>query len=168
MLDGILFEKHGIPAAVIITEPFESTVAVIAELHQMPDYPSVKAPHPVTNLSRDEIRALAARVAPVVAEHLLKPAATEEETLGTDEGKSSLLLAELVEELAAGLRSDGADLTASLAALHEVTFTLHISDRTCAECILPGNLLLQIYTRKVVERLGAGVVVRLVDPREHG
>lgn len=167
MLDGILFEKHGIPAAVIITEPFESTVAAIAELHQMPDYAFVKVPHPVTSLSSEEIRVLAAWVAPVVAERLLDSGASGEETLGTDGGEASRLLADLVEELAAGLRSDGADLTAALTAVQEATFTLHISDRACAECILPGDLLLQIYTRKVAERLGPGYAVHLVDPRQH-
>lgn len=168
MLDGVLFEKHGIPAAVIITEPFESTAAAIAELHQMPEYGFVTVPHPVTSLSSYEVGALAVRIAPVVAEYLLNPVVSGDDTAGTDVGKTSLLLADLVEELAVGLRSDGADLTAALTALNEVTFTLHISDRTCAECILPGKLLLQIYTRKVAERLGAGVVVHLVDPRQHG
>ena len=66
MLDAIFFEKRGIPAAVIITEPFVPTAVGIAELAGMPGYPHATIPHPVGSLSASEVHqradAVAARI----------------------------------------------------------------------------------------------------------
>ena len=71
MLDAISFEKRGIPAAAIITEPFVLTAAAIAELAGLPGYPSAVIPHPVGSLTPAEVRARAEAIAPRVAELLL-------------------------------------------------------------------------------------------------
>jgi hypothetical protein len=55
VLDAILFEKRGIPASVIITEPFVPTAVGIAELAGLPGYPHVAIPHPVGSLSTAEV-----------------------------------------------------------------------------------------------------------------
>ena len=47
MLDGIIMEKLGIPAAVICTEPFISSGKAMAVAHGFPDYPFVVIPHPI-------------------------------------------------------------------------------------------------------------------------
>jgi hypothetical protein len=66
VLDAISFEKRGIPAVVIITEPFIPTAFAMAELAGMPGYPHAVIPHPVGSLSVVEVRrhadAIAARV----------------------------------------------------------------------------------------------------------
>jgi hypothetical protein len=64
VLDAIFFEKRGIPASVIITEPFVLTAVGIAELAGMPGYPHAVIPHPVGSLSTAEVRQ---RADPVVA-----------------------------------------------------------------------------------------------------
>ena len=56
MLDAIFFEKRGIPASVLITEPFVPTAVGIAELAGIPGYPHVVIPHPVGSLSIAEVR----------------------------------------------------------------------------------------------------------------
>ncbi|HEY7539039.1 MAG TPA: hypothetical protein VIF11_02815 [Methylomirabilota bacterium] len=56
MLDAIFFEKRGIPASVLITEPFVPTAVGIAELAGIPGYPHVVIPHPVGSLSTTEVR----------------------------------------------------------------------------------------------------------------
>ena len=71
MLDAIFFEKRGIPAAVIITEPFVPTALGIAQLAAMPDYPHAAIPHPVGSLSPAEIRARADLIADRVEALLL-------------------------------------------------------------------------------------------------
>jgi hypothetical protein len=71
VLDAISFEKRGIPAAAIITEPFVLTAAAIAELAGLPGYPSAVIPHPVGSLTAAEVRARAEAIAPRVAELLL-------------------------------------------------------------------------------------------------
>ena len=55
MLDAITFEKRGIPAAVVITEPFVPTAEAMARLAGMPGYPYAVLPHPVGSLSAMEV-----------------------------------------------------------------------------------------------------------------
>ncbi len=74
MLDAILFEKRGIPAAVIITEPFVPTAMAMAELAGLPGYPFAAIPHPVGSLAPAEVIERADGVSTRVAELLLGPA----------------------------------------------------------------------------------------------
>ena len=50
MLDAINFEKQGIPAVAVVTEPFIETAKAVAELNGMPGYPFVVVPHPFGSL----------------------------------------------------------------------------------------------------------------------
>jgi hypothetical protein len=72
VLDAIFFEKRGIPASVIITEPFVPTAVGIARLAGMPGYPHAVIPHPVGSLSTAEVRENADAVAARVAALLLR------------------------------------------------------------------------------------------------
>jgi hypothetical protein len=71
VLDAISFEKRGIPAVAIITEPFIPTAAAIAELAGMPGYPHAVIPHPVGSLSPEEVRRRADAIATRVETLLL-------------------------------------------------------------------------------------------------
>ena len=71
MLDAISFEKRGIPAAVIITEPFVATAEAMARLAGMPEYPVAMIPHPVGSLHPDEVAARADAIAGRIAALLL-------------------------------------------------------------------------------------------------
>jgi hypothetical protein len=75
VLDAIFFEKRGIPAAVVITEPFVPTAVGIAKLAGMPTYPHAVIPHPVGSLSTAEVRQRAEDVAAAVEAMLLGTAA---------------------------------------------------------------------------------------------
>jgi hypothetical protein len=72
VLDAIFFEKRGIPASVIITEPFVPTAVGIAGLAGMPGYPYAVIPHPVGSLSAAEVRQRADAVAASVGALLLR------------------------------------------------------------------------------------------------
>ena len=72
MLDAITFEKRGIPAAVVITEPFESTAEAMAKLAGMPGYPYAAVPHPFGSLSPAEVRARADQIVDCIERLLLK------------------------------------------------------------------------------------------------
>jgi hypothetical protein len=50
VLDAINFEKQGIPAVAVVTEPFVRTANALAELNGMPGYPFVVVPHPFGSL----------------------------------------------------------------------------------------------------------------------
>lgn len=71
MLDAISFEKRGIPAAAIITEPFIPTATAMAELAGLPGYPVAVIPHPVGSLSPAEVIARADAVSARVTQLLL-------------------------------------------------------------------------------------------------
>ena len=71
MLDAISFEKRGIPAVVIVTEPFIPTAFAMAALAGLPGYPHAVIPHPVGSLSPLEIRARADAIAARVETLLL-------------------------------------------------------------------------------------------------
>ena len=72
MLDAIFFEKRGIPASVLITEPFVPTAVGIAQLAGMPGYPPAVIPHPVGSLSTAEVQERADAVAAVIGALLLR------------------------------------------------------------------------------------------------
>ena len=146
-----------------MTQPFRQTCEALAELQGLPGYPFVVVAHPITSLSPDEIRARADLATPYV-EALLVEGVPWPEPMGESEGAGTL--GDVVEALAPGLRSDGADLTAELTGEEEVTFKLHIPDQACADCIMPAGVLLPIFTREVATAMGASWRVRLDDPRE--
>ena len=55
MLDGILLEKAGIPAVSIVTEPFRVTGEEMAKSWGVPEYRFLDMPHPIANLTDQEI-----------------------------------------------------------------------------------------------------------------
>jgi hypothetical protein len=56
--DAIEFEKRGIPAAVIITQAFRNAALFQFKSKGMEGHAYVEMPHPVSNLSADDMRAL--------------------------------------------------------------------------------------------------------------
>ena len=72
MLDGIVFEKAGLPAASIVTDVFEGTGHAMAQSWGVPEYKFLSVPHPIANLTDAELDARARAIAPEVARLLLK------------------------------------------------------------------------------------------------
>ncbi len=72
MLDGILFEKRGVPSAAIVTEVFEATGRAMAEAWGVPRYKFLVMPHPIANLAEVELDQRAREIAPEVAKLLLQ------------------------------------------------------------------------------------------------
>ena len=56
MHDGITFENHGIPTAVICTEPFISSGKAMSNIRGIPGYPFVVLPHPLGSLNEQRLR----------------------------------------------------------------------------------------------------------------
>jgi hypothetical protein len=71
VLDGILFEKRGVPAASIITDVFESTGRAMAEAWGVPDYKYLAIPHPIANLTAEQLEQRARQIVPQVVDLLL-------------------------------------------------------------------------------------------------
>ena len=68
--DAIEFEKRGIPAAVIITQAFRNAAAFQFRSKGMAGHATIELPHPVSNLSPDEIRALSLQIVSEIARQL--------------------------------------------------------------------------------------------------
>ncbi|MEE2778574.1 MAG: hypothetical protein VYE73_17635 [Acidobacteriota bacterium] len=171
MLDTILLEKRGIPGAVVITKPFVPTAKAVARMQQMSDFPFIIVPHPVTSLSVGEAEALADRITDQVETALLQDTSAPEASCeGTRseapaQAVDAATLERLVDRLAAGIRADGGELTASAPSQGRLELELSIPDEACAECILPKPHLEAVFTSIVAEQLGPGWVMELRDPR---
>jgi len=70
VLDGILFEKRGVPAAAIVTDAFIETGRAMARTWGIADYQFLHLPHPIANLTEEELDQRAREVAPKVAQLL--------------------------------------------------------------------------------------------------
>ena len=68
--DTIEFEKRGIPAAVVITEAFRNAALFQFSSKGMEGHPFVVMPHPISNLTGEEMRELTLKFADEVAGHL--------------------------------------------------------------------------------------------------
>lgn len=72
MLDGILFEKHGVPAASIVTDVFEETGRAMAQAWGIPNYKFLSMPHPIANLTEKELDQRAREIVPQIVQLLLQ------------------------------------------------------------------------------------------------
>jgi hypothetical protein len=72
VLDGILFEKVGIPAASIVTDVFEETGRAMARSWGVPEYRFLAMPHPIANLTEAQLDSRAQEIAAEVAKLLLR------------------------------------------------------------------------------------------------
>ena len=72
MLDGILLEKNGIPAASIVTDVFIETGKAMAQAWGLPHYKFLTMPHPIANLTEAELDQRVQEIAPKVVHLLLR------------------------------------------------------------------------------------------------
>jgi len=72
VLDGILFEKVGLPAASIVTDVFEATGHAMAQTWGVPEYRFLSMPHPIANLTEAQLDQRAREIAPEVVKLLLQ------------------------------------------------------------------------------------------------
>ena len=72
MLDGIIFEKNGIPAASIITDVFHATGRAMAQAWGLPNYQFLAMPHPIANLTEEELDQRARDMVPQIVHLLLE------------------------------------------------------------------------------------------------
>ena len=71
MHEGIQFEKRGLPAAVICTEPFVSSAVAMSKMGGIPEFPFAVVPHPLGSLDENSLRERAKEVAGDIVKILL-------------------------------------------------------------------------------------------------
>jgi len=59
-------EQHGVPAVAIVTSPFRTTGEAMATSWGQPGYPFVDTPHPIANLTDNDLDARADELADAV------------------------------------------------------------------------------------------------------
>jgi hypothetical protein len=64
------FEKRGIPATMFLTQVFRNAAVYQFRSQGMDGHPFIELPHPVSNLTRDEMQALARRYVGEMVRHL--------------------------------------------------------------------------------------------------
>jgi hypothetical protein len=72
VLDGIVFEKVGIPSASIVTDVFEATGRAMAVAWGVPNYKFLALPHPTANLTEAQLEQRAREIAPEIVKLLLQ------------------------------------------------------------------------------------------------
>jgi hypothetical protein len=72
VLDGIVFEKHGVPAVSIVTDVFEATGRAMAQAWGLSNYKFLSMPHPIGNLTEQELDQRARDIVPQVVQLLLE------------------------------------------------------------------------------------------------
>ena len=79
----------------------------------------------------------------------------------------ALLVAETVDEMAALLRLDGADLRLVTAdpKTDRIELALELDDAECEDCVLPAELLREMISDALARRVGGEFELILHDPR---
>lgn len=70
MHDGIHVEKAGLPSATILTDNFRRTGETMSRLWNATDYPVIYTPHPISQLTPEEIQTRAREIVPAIVEVL--------------------------------------------------------------------------------------------------
>jgi len=71
LLDSILFEKKGVPSVALVTDAFIETAKAMARSWSVPEHPFVTVPHPIANLTDQQLDRLAGDVVSEVVRILL-------------------------------------------------------------------------------------------------
>jgi hypothetical protein len=69
--DAIQLEQLGVPAAVVVTEPFQGLAANFAATLGMPGYSAIVVPHPIASKNEAWLAKLADQVADTASRALL-------------------------------------------------------------------------------------------------
>jgi hypothetical protein len=72
LYDAVMLERRGIPATVLITEPFQSLIASLAAKLGAPGYHTLSLPHPVWGKTEEKLRVLVDPAVETAAGQLLQ------------------------------------------------------------------------------------------------
>ncbi len=72
-----MFEQHGVPSASIVTDVFKATGRAMARTWGVPEFRFLAMPHPIANLTSDELDQRAASIVPEVVKLLLEGQSAE-------------------------------------------------------------------------------------------
>lgn len=77
MLDSIVFEQHGVPSASIITDVFIRTGDAMARAWGLKEFRFLNMPHPIANLTGEQLDQRARDIVPEIVRLLLEGQAVQ-------------------------------------------------------------------------------------------
>jgi hypothetical protein len=77
VLDSIVFEQHGVPSASIITDVFIRTGDAMARAWGLKEFRFLNMPHPIANLTGEQLDQRAREIVPEVVRLLLEGQAVQ-------------------------------------------------------------------------------------------
>lgn len=168
-------EWAGIPSVAVVHNSMSGSAGAMARVSGMPDYPflTVDYPHvPLAIWTPEEIAEVARDLAPRIVELLsdttgdVSPASTVSGGSMTDSSAAPAELQPAFDEVRNIISADGGDIVLTSVQGSTVNLRLVVEGASCAECILPRQLLEQV-TLDIFQRGGTGVTaISIDDPRE--
>lgn len=167
VFDAIALEKHGIPAVVVTTTKFAPIATTMSADFGMPDVRTLVLPHPLGGTNRETLWEWADRAVGRLEALFL---GTTPATIDMRDAPRSAGLAEISSALAGLQLLVEADSSRfhldGVSAEGVVHLTLLIDDASCAECVMPREILEQTATRVLRAAVPTITRVSIVDPRE--
>jgi Fe-S cluster biogenesis protein NfuA len=164
VFDGIGFERRGIPAAVIITEPFRATAAAIAGLNGATGFRVATLTHPVTSKEIDALVTETGAVVELVADIWLHGPVDDVAPAGPS-GLDESVVRAVVEEFREALNSDGSDLVLEEVVDGRIVARLDTVGHGCEECLLSATTIEAMLRSAVSGQTGTAPQIVLTDNR---
>ena len=166
-------EWAGIPSVAVVHHSMAGSAGAMARVSGMPDYAylTVDYPHvPLAIWTPDEIAEVARDLAPRILALLTDSSGSDlPETPSGDSMSDTADLTVLqpaLDEVRGIISADGGDILLTSVDGSTVNLQLVVQGASCAECILPRELLEQV-TLDIFQRGGTGVTaISINDPRE--
>ncbi len=153
--DAISFEKVGVPAVVVTTTKFEPIANRMSSDFGMPNVRTLVLPHPLGGTDRDTLW----RWADAAVEQL------EALFTGSPPTPDSVPITRALDQVRAIVQADGSDLELVGATDETVWLRLVIEDASCADCVMPKDILEATALRMMQVEVPAITRVDIDDPR---
>ena len=170
MRDAVELEWAGIPSVAVVHHSMTGSARAMARVSGMPeyDYLTVDYPHvPLAIWTPDEIAEVARDLAPRVVALLSDSSGVAPEDVPSGGHMAdTAALQPALDEVRSIITADGGDILLTSVEDGRVNLQLVVEGASCAECILPRELLEQV-TLDIFQRGGTGVTtISIADPRE--
>ena len=155
----------------VVHHSMTGSARAMARVSGMPDYDylTVDYPHvPLAIWTSEEIAEVARELAPRILELLTDSsgAVSPEDALSGGHVSDTTALQPALDEVRSIISADGGDILLTSVEGSTVNLQLVVQGASCAECILPRELLEQV-TLDIFQRGGTGVTaISIADPRE--
>lgn len=173
LLNAISLEQRGLAAVLIATDQFRPVLEATKRIGGLATVAWAETPHPVANLTADELRHRAVLIADQVERIVLEPLGWSENEADSSSTISVNYEPDSDERVRAGIdeacqliRADGGDMRLLSVSEGTVQLELLLQDASCADCVMPRAILERIVLDIVRRNAPEVLRVRIMDPRD--